>query len=158
MNHSNSFQVRSSRRLPGRSLGAKTGEEAHSKIGKRMEPRYLGCHRILKGRRFSAILFGLLLVGAQLLAAPAPVASARPAHACCHCGGKMSCCSGHRQVRNRRRPSRPMPARKNSFRFRSGPVAWSLPENRGGFDSSAFAAPLTAIGAPLYARDCARLI
>jgi hypothetical protein len=37
-------------------------------------------------------------------------------------------------------------------------MTWSLPENESGSISSAFVLPLTAIGAPLYARDCARLI
>jgi hypothetical protein len=37
-------------------------------------------------------------------------------------------------------------------------LVWALPENEAGPVSSAFAPPWTAIGAPLYARDCARLI
>jgi hypothetical protein len=37
-------------------------------------------------------------------------------------------------------------------------MIWTLPENEAGSFSSAFVLPLTASGAPLYARDCARLI
>ena len=100
-----------------------------------MEPRYLGCYGVLKGRGLSAILFGLLLVWAQLLAAPTSVTAAQPAHACCHCGGKMSCCAAPSSG------SQPMPAvpanagAQKQFSI-SAPamVAWSLPENRSGFD------------------------
>ena len=46
------FQNRSSRRLPGRSLGAKTGEEApYSEKSVKVEPRYLGCYGVLKEPR-----------------------------------------------------------------------------------------------------------
>jgi hypothetical protein len=125
-----------------------------------MEPRYLGCYGILKGRRFSAILFGLLLVWAQLLAAPAlPVCAQQPAHACCHCGGKMSCCAAPSSG-SPSAPAVPAPSgMQNQFSFLApARVAWSLPENAAGSISSAFVLPLTASSAPLYARDCARLI
>jgi hypothetical protein len=107
----------------------------------------------------SAILSGLLLVWAQLLAAPVlPACAKQPVHACCHCGGKMSCCavpSG----------SQPMPA----VPFNAGPqkqlsisapaiVAVVLPENRAGLICSASRLSSMPDGAPLYARDCARLI
>jgi len=111
-------------------------------------------------KRFGAILFGLLLVWAQLLAAPVPPACAKqPAHACCHCGGKMSCCSAPSSG------SQPLPAIPSNAGAQkqltiSAPaiVAVALPESRAGSISSAFVSPLTASGAPLYARDCARLI
>jgi hypothetical protein len=107
----------------------------------------------------SAILSGLLLVWAQLLAAPIPACAKQPAHACCHCGGKMSCCSAPTSG------SQPMPAVPSN----AGPqkqfpisapafVAVALPENRAGLVYSASRIPLMPEGAPLYARDCARLI
>jgi hypothetical protein len=110
-------------------------------------------------KRFSAILFGLLLVWAQLLAVPAPACSRQPAHACCHCGGKMSCCSSPSSG------SQPMPA----IPANAGPqkqlsisapaiVAVALPENRADLICSASHFSLMPSGAPLYARDCARLI
>jgi hypothetical protein len=107
----------------------------------------------------SAILSGLLLVGAQLLAAPAPVAPAQPVHACCHCGGKMSCCSAPVSG-SQSAPAVPAPSgAQNQFSFLApARIAWSVPENEAGSISSAFVSPLTAFGAPLYARDCARLI
>jgi hypothetical protein len=110
-------------------------------------------------KRFSAILFGVLLVGAQLLAAPAPVASTQPVHACCRCGGKMSCCSSSSSN------SQPMPAMpintgaQKQFSI-SAPaiVAVALPENLAGLICPASRLFLMPAGAPLYARDCARLI
>jgi hypothetical protein len=110
-------------------------------------------------KRFSAILFGLLLVWAQLLAAPALVASARPANACCHCGGKTSCCSAQSSG------SQPMPAGPSNAGAQkqfsiSAPaiVTGILPENRTGLVSSDSRLSSMPEGAPLYARDCARLI
>jgi len=128
-------------------------------MGNSVEPRYLGCYGILKGRRFSAILFGLLLVWAQLLAAPMPVVSARPAQACCHCGGKMSCCAPPSSS-SRSAPAVPAPSGvQNQFSFLTpAAVVWSLPENAAGSIASAFELPLTASGVPLFARNCVRLV
>jgi hypothetical protein len=111
-------------------------------------------------KRFNAILFSFLLVWAQLLAAPALACSRQPAHACCHCGGKMSCCSAQPSPGSQSAPAVPAPSGiQNQFSFLA-PVLmiWSLPENEAGSISFAFVSPLTASGAPLYARDCARLI
>jgi hypothetical protein len=110
-------------------------------------------------KRFSAILFGLLLVWAQLLAAPMPVVSARPAHACCHCGGKMSCCA----TPSSNSPSAPIvPAPsgiQNQFSFLApAVVTWFLPENAARSIASAFGSPLTAHGVPLFARNCVWLV
>lgn len=149
MNQSSSFQVRSSRR-----------EEAQSKIGKRMEPRHLGCYGVWKGHRFVAILSGVLLVWTQLLAAPAlPACTTQPIHACCRCGGKMSCCSSSSSG------SQPAPAvpsstgaqRQHSI-YAPAIVTLVLPENRVDLICSGSWFSLRPDGAPLYARDCARLI
>lgn len=110
-------------------------------------------------KQLSAILFGLLLVWAQLLAAPMPRASAQPVRACCHCGGKMSCCSTPSSG------SQPMPAVPSN----AGPqkqfsisapaiVAGILPENQVGLICPASRLSLMPDSAPLYARHCARLI
>ena len=107
----------------------------------------------------SAILSGLLLVWAQLLAAPMPACSRQPVRACCHCGGKMSCCSSPSSG------SQPMPAVPSNTGAQkqlsiSAPaiVAVALPENRAGLVCSASRLSSMPDGAPLYARDCARLI
>jgi hypothetical protein len=112
-------------------------------------------------KRFNAILFGLLLVWTQLLAAPTlPECSRQPAHACCHCGGKMSCCAAQPSSGSQSAPAAPSPSGiQNQFSFLAPALmVWALPENEAGSISSAFVSPLTASGAPLYARDCARLI
>jgi hypothetical protein len=110
-------------------------------------------------KQLSAILFGLLLVWAQLLAAPAPVAPTQLAPACCHCGGKRSCCAAPSSG------SQPMPAVPSNAGAPkqlsiSAPsiVAGALPENRAGLICSASRWSLMPNGAPLYTRDCARLI
>jgi hypothetical protein len=111
-------------------------------------------------KRFSAILLSLLLAWSQLLAAPAPPTCAQPAHACCHCGGKMSCCAAQPSPCSQSAPAVPAPSGiQNHFLFLAPALmVWALPENEAGSISSAFVSPLTASGAPLYARDCARLI
>jgi hypothetical protein len=110
-------------------------------------------------KQLSAILFGVLLVWAQLLAAPAlPACAQQPAHACCHCGGKMSCCaspSGSQPV-----PAVPANAGPQKQLSISAPAiaAAALPGNRAGLVCSASRLSSMPDGAPLYARDCARLI
>jgi hypothetical protein len=110
-------------------------------------------------KSLSAILFALLLVWTQLSAAPATVTSVQPAHACCHCGGKMTCSCAPSSG------SQPMPAVPSN----AGPqkqlsipppaiVALVLPVNRAVLMGSASRLSLMPSGAPLYARHCARLI
>jgi hypothetical protein len=125
-----------------------------------MEPRYLGCYGVLKGRRFVAFLFSFLLVWAQLLAAPMPACSRQPVRACCHCGGKMSCCAAQPVSGSQSAPAVPAPSGiQNQFLLPAPALmVWALPENEAGSISSAFVSPLTASGTPLYARHCARLI
>jgi len=136
-------------------------EEAHSETGKRMEPRYLGCYGVLKGRRFAAILFSFLLVWAQLWAAPAlPTCAKQPAHACCHCGGRMSCCAT--QPASGSQPVPAVPTSTGSHKLLSISVstfvAGALPENQVALPGSASWSFLMPDSAPLYARHCARLI
>jgi len=110
-------------------------------------------------KSLSAILSSLLLVWTQLSAAPMPVTLASPIPACCHCGGRMSCCPAPSSG------SQPTPVVPSSIGLQkqlliSAPavLAGILPENRTGLMGSASRWSLTSAGAPLYARDCARLI
>ena len=108
-----------------------------------------------------AIVCSLVLVAAQLFAAPLPASCAKaPVRACCHCGGKMSCCRSQSASN-----SQPVPANsvrtgaQNQFLLLTSSVAaWVLPDARSVEFSFSFSSPLTANGAPLFARDCARLI
>jgi hypothetical protein len=110
-------------------------------------------------KSLSAILFSLLLVWVQLLAAPAPACASQPVRACCHCGGKMSCCatsaSGSQPA-----PALPANAGPQNQLLPPQPASrvWALPENGAGLPSSGFASPLTATAVPLFARHCIRLI
>jgi hypothetical protein len=110
-------------------------------------------------KTLSAILFAVLLVGAQLMVAPTRATPAQPAHACCHCGGQMSCCAapspGSQPLPAI--PSNPVPQKPLSISA-SPNVAPALPENRMGLVCPASWSSLMPMGAPLYARDCARLI
>jgi hypothetical protein len=110
-------------------------------------------------KQLSAIFFSVMLVWAQLLAAPTPATPARPAHACCHCGGKMSCCRAPSSG------SQPMPAvpaqtgGQNQISLLAPNVpAWALPDAALFQLSSAAPISFSVKGSPLYARDCARLI
>jgi hypothetical protein len=111
-------------------------------------------------KQLSAILFGLLLVWTQLLAAPMPACSQRPVRACCHCGGKMSCCATQPSPGSQPMPAVPANAGPQKQFSISAPaiVAGALPENRVGLICSASRLFSMPNGAPLYARDCARLI
>jgi len=106
-----------------------------------------------------AILSGLLLGWSQLLAAPTLATSAQPAHACCHCGGKMNCCAASPSGSQ---PLPAVPANNGSQKQLSisapAIAALTLPENRAGLILSSPRLSSMPIGAPLYARDCARLI
>jgi hypothetical protein len=110
-------------------------------------------------KQLSAILFGLSLVWAQLPAAPGPATPAKPAQACCHCGGKMSCCSAPSSG------SQPMPAIPSNAETQkqlsiSAPafVVGVRPECRAGVICPAPRLSMLPDGAPLYARYCARLV
>jgi hypothetical protein len=105
-----------------------------------------------------AILFGLMLVWAQLLAAPTPACATQPAHARCHCGGKMSCCAA--PVSSQPAPAVPVNTGLQKQFSISAPaiMAVVLPQNRAALFSSAVRSLVMSEGAPLYARDCARLI
>jgi hypothetical protein len=109
-------------------------------------------------KQLAAILFGLMLAWAQLVAAPKP-AAAKPVHACCACGGKMSCCAPTSSDSQPlpAAPSSPGPQKQLSM---SGPAsaAGVPPENRAGLICPASRLSPLPDGAPLYARDCARLL
>jgi hypothetical protein len=109
-------------------------------------------------KRLSAILFGLLLVWAQLLAAPAPVCARQSARACCPCGGKMSCCSA--PTSSQPAPAVPSKAGPQKQFSISAPaiMAAALPQNRAVLVPLAARSSAMPEGAPLYTRDCARLI
>jgi len=109
-------------------------------------------------KRLSAILFSLLLVWPPLLAAPA--ASVQPAHARCHCGGKMSCCAAQPPSSSQPAPAVPSNSSVQNQLSLLAPamLVWILPETPAGSISSVCVSPFPATGVPLYARHCIRLV
>jgi hypothetical protein len=107
-----------------------------------------------------AIICSCLFVGSPFLLAQAAPPCIKQNHACCHCDGKMNCCAAKSSPDSQPAPAVPAQSGTQSQFLFLAPaiVIWNLPENEAGSISSVFVSPLTASGAPLYARDCARLI
>jgi hypothetical protein len=85
------------------------------------------------------------------------VCAARP---CCHCSKKSDCCATSHSLPESQ-PVSTVPA--SSFQNQFSPLAqavtaWTLPAGTAHEHSSSFFPPLTTAGAPLFARNCARLI
>jgi len=101
-----------------------------------------------------------LLVGTPFLPARTLAACARqPARACCH-GGVMPCCAARPSPGSPSVPAVPAPSvTQNQFSLLAPAViAWTLPHQEARPHSFATGWSLTTAGAPLFARNCARLI
>ena len=102
-----------------------------------------------------AIICSLFLVLGQAIALPVPAASASAAVKECGCGGKMSCCQSASQP-----PVAAAPAGTQNQILSPAPalVAWVL-ASAGAAQISPAVSPFLSVGvAPIFARDCARLI
>ena len=108
-----------------------------------------------------AIVCSLLLVGGQFAAASGSCVSvAKPVAQACHCGGSMSCCAA--------KPVQcPQPLPVNSVQTGAGnqilspiPLLAVLFWSAAGptVVSSSFSPALNAVAAPVFARNCVRLI
>ena len=106
-----------------------------------------------------AIVCSFLLAGTPLFSAPTPVPCAKKASACCQCDGKMSCCQSKPASDSQPVPATPAPAggQTQLSLLAPGILTWTLPENPAVSISPAALLSMAA-GAPLFARDCARLI
>jgi hypothetical protein len=102
-----------------------------------------------------AIVCSLFLVLGQALAVSVPVASAGPAVKDCGCGGKLSCCRHAAQP-----PVATAPASSQNQILSSAPalVAWLLAATKTAHISPTVSPSVSAVAAPIFARDCARLI
>jgi hypothetical protein len=106
-----------------------------------------------------AIVCSLLLAWTPIVPAQAPAAGvARVAHACCHCG--KACCAAPSSPDSQPVPAAPVPASYQSQLLTLAPaaLAWILPDAPAPDFSTSVSSLLTANAAPLYARNCARLI
>jgi len=106
-----------------------------------------------------AIVCSLLLAWTPIVPAPAPAVDVtRVAHACCHCN--KACCAAPSLPESQPVPATPVPASTQSQLLTLAPaaLAWTLPDAPAPDFSTSVSSLLTANAAPLYARDCARLI
>jgi len=106
-----------------------------------------------------AIVCSLLLAGTPIVSAQAPaVGVVRGAHACCHC--HKACCAAPASPQSLPVPAAPVPGSSQSqfLTLAPGALAWTLPAAPAVEFSVSTSSLLTANAAPLYARDCARLI
>jgi len=106
-----------------------------------------------------AIVCSLLLAGTPVVSASAPAAGVvRVAHACCHCG--KACCAVPSSPQSQPVPAAPVPASSQNQLLTLAPaaLAWILPDTFAREFSTSISSLLTANAAPLYARNCARLI
>ncbi|MGD0251433.1 MAG: hypothetical protein ABSC01_01910 [Verrucomicrobiota bacterium] len=106
-----------------------------------------------------AIVCSLLLAWTPIVPAQAPAAGVgRVAHVSCHCS--KACCAAPSSPQSQTVPAAPVPAPSQSQLLTLAPaaLAWTLPDTPASGFSTSVSSLLTANAAPLYARDCARLI
>jgi hypothetical protein len=118
-------------------------------------------------KQFAAILFSLLLVWMPFAPAPAFALPACPKHtahktACSDPScGMAGCCVTKPDSDSQPAPA--VPAQKTGEQNQTSllvptAVVWTLPENPANSIFSVSMSPITATGAPLYARNCALLL
>jgi hypothetical protein len=109
-------------------------------------------------KRLFAILFGGMLVLAQFAPAQASPVCKKPTIHCAACG--MACCVAKPVTDPQSAPAIPAPvnAQHQTSLLAPAVVLWTLPENPVKMISSDRASPLLAMAAPLYARNCSRLL
>jgi len=107
-----------------------------------------------------AIVCSFLLTGAPFLSAQAAPSCTKQNQAICHCGGKMSCCAGKTLPNSQPTPAVPAQTSSQNQLLLLAPhaLAWALLNNETHPISFTAVSPSLVTGAPLYARDCARLI
>lgn len=107
-----------------------------------------------------AIICSLVLAGTPFLLAQTPSSCAKQVRVCCQHGGEMPCCKVNSSPDSQSRPVVPaQTSNQNQFSLlASTALIWTLPANPIGSISFHSTPSAMTAGAPLYARDCARLI
>jgi hypothetical protein len=107
-----------------------------------------------------AIFFSLMIAGAQVVPAqPSPAASTGPALPVCCKSHQASCCSARPVTESQPASATPVPSSQNQLLpLAPAALAWTLPDVPSSELSSFLFSPSVSAGAPLYQRDCARLI
>jgi hypothetical protein len=105
-----------------------------------------------------AIVCSLLLAWMPVQAQAPAAGVGRVAHASCHCG--KVCCAAPISPESQPVPAAPVsnPAQNQLLTFTPTGLVWTLPNTSAPEFSTFISSPLTANAAPLYVRDCARLI
>jgi hypothetical protein len=114
-------------------------------------------------KQLTAILFSVLVVWMQVAPAPgsASPACVKPAMGnCADCCNHMACCATKPASNSQPAPAVPTQSNIQNQISLLAPsvVAWTLPQNSAGSISSITLSPLLAMAAPLYERNCARLL
>ena len=107
-----------------------------------------------------AILCSLVLAGTPFLLAQTPTSCVKQVRACCRPGAEMPCCKANSSPDSQSKPAVPAPTgNPNQLSLLvSSALIWTLPANLADSISSHSTPSAMAAGAPLFARDCARLI
>jgi hypothetical protein len=107
-----------------------------------------------------AIICNFLLAGMPLLLAQSPSSCATQAQSCCQRNCTMPCCAAKSSPESQPMPTAPAQTGGQSQLSLLAPAVliWTLPATPANSFASTFALPSLAAGAPLYVRDCARLI
>ena len=107
-----------------------------------------------------AILCSFVLAGTSFLPAQTPSACVKQVRACCQHDGEMPCCKAKSSPDPQSKPAMPPPtgSQNQLSLLPSSLLVWTLPANPSEMISfHSTQSPVTA-DAPLYSRDCARLI
>ena len=107
-----------------------------------------------------AIVCSFVLAGTPFLLAQMPLSCVKQVRACCRHGGEMPCCKAKTSLDSQSKPAVPSPTSNQSqlSLLASSVLVWTLPASPSAtISSESTPSPMTA-SAPLYARDCARLI
>jgi hypothetical protein len=107
-----------------------------------------------------AIVCCFLLAGAPFLSAQTASSCVKQNRACCHSGCKMDCCAGKSLPDSQSVPAvLAQSGSQNQFSLLApSALVWTLLTSETHPISFTAVSPSSVTGAPLYARDCARLI
>jgi hypothetical protein len=107
-----------------------------------------------------AIICSLVLAGTPFLVAQMPTSCVKQVRACCQLGAEMPCCKAKSAPDSQSKPAvPPQTGSQNQLSLlASSALIWTLPANPADSISSHSTPSVMTAGAPLYSRDCARLI
>jgi hypothetical protein len=107
-----------------------------------------------------AIICSFVLAGTPFLLAQTPSSCVKQVRACCKHGGDMPCCKANSSPDSQSKPAVPSQtgSQNQLSLLPSSVMIWTLPTNPSDSISSHPTSSSMTASAPLYARDCARLI